>query len=291
MRKPSLSLGGGRRLCRYVRAGAGLVSCLVFAVLLAATGARPASAQNAATDDTETLACDGRVIKRALCKPARVCNVAANEPVIQSAAGSGKPAPRSNTITFTGIPATGATVTYDFRVPRLNTAVLTPAGLVQDAQLTAALTTSGQDTGPLSILQSKSLQKTVTAGYKERLDIADRSSTLRAVGYSVTCVPAVGPRPTDLELRESIAPGTYARTGQTLSFTFTATNTGFVPLSRFALSTLKAERVSCAPAPLGGTLLPGATTTCTGTRVTSAADTANPCITDETQDAIANELG
>ena len=157
-------------------------------VLFASAGALAQSA-GGAVDATETLACDGSTISRAMCKPARVCSDVSNIPLIQADAGSGLPAARSNTITFSGIPPSGATVTYAIRVPRLNTSALTPNNLVQDAQATTTLTTSGDSIGPLGIGQSSSVDKVASAGYVERLDIADRGSTLRVVSYSVRCVP------------------------------------------------------------------------------------------------------
>lgn len=173
------------RTCAQFIARALACSALAF---LTSAGAS-AQGTGGATDAAETLACDGTTIRRAICKPARVCAEAANIAPLQSGAGSTLPAARSNTITFSGIPAAGATVSYEVRVPALNTAALTPSTLVQDADATATLTTSGETIGPLAIGQSTSVTKTVAAGYSERLDIADRGSTLRVVAYAVTCRP------------------------------------------------------------------------------------------------------
>lgn len=266
-----------RAAARRVRLACALVVATVWVFL----GTLSAFAQGRADDDAETLVCDGRKVERALCKPARVCNVAANSGPIQSAAGSDLPAPRSNTITFSSIPPTGATVSYEFRVPRLDTSKLTPSGLVQDSVLTPTLTTSGQSAGSLGVGDRKTVQKIVADGYSERLDIADRGSTLRVVGYSVSCVPKLPPRDGDLKLREDVSPATFRGPGDTLTFTYVASNDGLVPLSRLTLDSSKVEKLACAPVAIEGTLQPGTSTTCTGTRRITAEDTNNPCLTDE----------
>jgi hypothetical protein len=143
-----------------------------------------------AEDEAEALACDGTVSMRALCKPARTCNDDSNKLALQAATGAAHPARRSNTITFTGIPATGATVSYEFAVPRVDPGAVSPAGLVQDETLTVVLPNGGETTGPLAIAQGKKLEKKAASGHTERVEIADRGSTLRVVGYSIRCVPA-----------------------------------------------------------------------------------------------------
>lgn len=142
-----------------------------------------------AEDEAETLACDGTIVKRALCKPAHACSDAKNAQAIQTATGSGHAPSRSNAITFTGIPASGAILHYEFTAPRLEASTLASPDLKQDDVVTVTLPNGGETSGALVLAQSKALEKSVAAGFTERLEIVERGSTLRTVGYSVRCTP------------------------------------------------------------------------------------------------------
>lgn len=161
---------------------------ICLAVMAASLGFGTA-AMGAAEDEAETLACDGGIVKRALCKPAHACHDAKNAQSIQSATGAGHAPARSSALTFTGIPASGAVLHYEFLVPALDGATLSSPDLKQDGVVTVILPNGGETSGPLAISQSKAIEKSVTAGFIERLEIVERGSTLRTVGYSVRCTP------------------------------------------------------------------------------------------------------
>ncbi|MEQ1716098.1 MAG: hypothetical protein ABL907_08965, partial [Hyphomicrobium sp.] len=161
-----------------------------FAFALVAGLAATDSAHAQAQDGNETFACNGTSITRAVCKPGGTCNNATNVPVIQAGAGAGLRAVRANTITFTGIPAAGATITYDAHVPTINTAALADPSIVQDTQATISLDTEAISLGPLTrggpVLQH---QVTGAPGYVETFGLVETGSSLRVATYKVTCTP------------------------------------------------------------------------------------------------------
>lgn len=75
---------------------------------------------------------------------------------------------------------------------------------------------------------------------------------------------------TGLALSATVAPATLSAIGQTISYTFTVTNTGNVPLAAVAVTDSRLGSVACGASSLG----PGAATNCTGISTSTAADVA-----------------
>ena len=76
-----------------------------------------------------------------------------------------------------------------------------------------------------------------------------------------------------IEIAKSAFPRTFDAPGQTITYTYLLTNIGAVTLTNVQLTDTKIPGpFACAPVAIGGTLLAGASTTCTATYVTTQAD-------------------
>ncbi|ROR55341.1 putative repeat protein (TIGR01451 family) [Luteococcus japonicus] len=86
---------------------------------------------------------------------------------------------------------------------------------------------------------------------------------------TVTATPAPA-----IKLTKSASPATVNAFGQQVTYTFAVQNTGNVTLRSLALTDKLTglSAITCTPTALGGSLAPGATTTCTATRSTTQAD-------------------
>jgi uncharacterized repeat protein (TIGR01451 family) len=98
-----------------------------------------------------------------------------------------------------------------------------------------------------------------------------------AISIEVTPPPGSGPPPpgtNQLSLSMTASPTTYAFAGETINFTYTATNNGTVELTGLALTPTHGVISGCDAT----TLAPGASTTCYGSYVTTSTDVANGSI-------------
>jgi hypothetical protein len=98
-------------------------------------------------------------------------------------------------------------------------------------------------------------------------------ATARGARCDAGAVQTSARRP--LRLKEAAIPGSFNRSGQVISYSYTVTNTGASIVTRLTLNDPAVPRVSCPMA----TLAPGASRTCTGIRTVSRADLAAGKIT------------
>lgn len=112
------------------------------------------------------------------------------------------------------------------------------------------------------------------------------SSSQACVDFTVDTGPTPPRNPglpsgAKLQLTSKAVPKTFAATGDTITYTYTVTNTGNDPVTTFTLVDDKATGIVCQPGntgPTAGPLLPGASVTCTGTYVATAADVGNSIV-------------
>jgi uncharacterized repeat protein (TIGR01451 family) len=175
--------------------------------------------------------------------------------------------------------ATGQTITYTYRVTNTGNVTLanvhftdtTIAGpfscapamgatLAPGAVMTCTAThvTTLTDVNAGSIANTATATGTPPAGLTPPVAKADEE-------VHGTASPAI-------EITKTASPQTYSAPGQTITYTYTVTNTGPQTLTNVQLTdTTIAGPFTCTPA-LGSTLLPGAVMTCTATHLTTQGD-------------------
>lgn len=170
--------------------------------------------------------------------------------------------------------AVGDAVPFDIAVTNTGTVTLSNVAV---SDPTAALS-AGCSAAALAPQESIACTATHTATQAD-LTAGSYTNTASATGKSPsgTAVPVAQASATvnatltgGITLSETVTPATYSDSGQTLTFTIAARNTGNVPLTGLELTSANATLGSCAPVAAGGTLQPGASTICTATRVTAA---------------------
>ncbi len=87
------------------------------------------------------------------------------------------------------------------------------------------------------------------------------------VSLSIT----VDPQPS-LALEKTASPTAYETTGETITYSFIATNTGNVPLTELVIVDAKVTDIVC-PELINGEIAPGESVTCTGTYIVALTDT------------------
>ncbi|MGL4395247.1 MAG: DUF7507 domain-containing protein, partial [Hyphomicrobium sp.] len=135
-----------------------------------------------------SIACNGQPVSLKLCKPGnRACLTAAIEPVVQAAAPAGVPATPNNQITYTGVPASGATIEYKISVPNIGTV----GAVTQNSPSTGVI-----DVGPTTFSvpiggsQTLTFNATPTGGtVTHAIEIDRQASGFAVAGYTASCTP------------------------------------------------------------------------------------------------------
>jgi uncharacterized repeat protein (TIGR01451 family) len=118
--------------------------------------------------------------------------------------------------------------------------------------------------------------------------VEDASHPATGIDYSFTVTPGPcgsGSKVPSVGMLKTASPGSYSAAGTTITYTFTVTNTGNVPLSGVTVSDplagLTGLNCNGTGGPTIGSLAPGAAVTCTATYVTTSADTANGSVVNQ----------
>jgi uncharacterized repeat protein (TIGR01451 family) len=170
----------------------------------------------------------------------------------------------------------GQTITYTYVIINTGNVTLNPVTLSDNV-----LGTISSCSPPLgSLAPGGAITCTATHMTTQAdIDAGGITNTATATGY-----PPTGPPETDTSLVDvpaettpsisvvkSASPGSFSAVGQTITYTYVITNTGNVTLSSVSLNDDKLGTItSCNP--VLGSLVPGASTTCTATHVTTLAD-------------------
>ena len=170
----------------------------------------------------------------------------------------------------TGYSQPGETIDYTYTVANTGNVTLHRIALTDDRL--------GTITCPLTQLAPGG-SMTCTASYVSTQADVDRghiANSAEVTGYPRTGLPVTDTgqasvhadhRP-GIQLDKSSSPGTYGAAGETLSYTYTVTNTGNKTLHRIALTDSRLGTITC-PA---STLAPAESMTCTASYVTTQAD-------------------
>lgn len=181
---------------------------------------------------------------------------------------------------FATFNAAGQVIPFDLVVSNTGTAPLTqikvgdPTAVLTACSVTSlgpnsSFTCTALHTATQADLSAGQYVNAATVTALDPLNVTQSASATAAV----TAVATGG-----LQLTETVSPSTYTDAGQTLTYTFAVTSGTNVPLSKVTLADPEVAHLTCRPLSLPGTLAVGASTVCTGTRVTTVADLGAPCI-------------
>ncbi len=174
--------------------------------------------------------------------------------------------------TSTAYSVLGATIPYSFTVTNTGNVTLTGVS-VSDAKLTGvtcvattlaaglSTTCSGTHTVSQADLDSGSVVNTASVTATPPSGVA-----LSPILSNTVTVPAT--QNPQISIAKSTTKASYSTVGETIPYSFAVTNTGNVTLNTILVSDPKTTGVSCP----GGTLAPGASTTCTGSHTVTQAD-------------------
>lgn len=175
---------------RRLLCAATLVSSLmfVFSVTAMAQGTGGGGGGGGGSSNPVDVACNGQPKALKLCRPGnQACLTTALAPLITAAAPSGVVATTNNQITFTGIPAGGASISYRISVPNIgqvgSLSQIASNGTIDSASNSFLLGPGDSKTidfpnvaGPGSTTQSIDIVRPANGGYS-------------VIGYTVTCTP------------------------------------------------------------------------------------------------------
>ncbi len=169
-----------------------LIAALVFLATLPATalaqGTGGGGGGGGGSSNPVDVACNGQPRGLKLCRPGnQACLTSALAPLITSASPSGVVATTNNQITFTGIPAGGASISYRISVPNIgqvgSLSQIASNGTIDSASNSFLLGPGDSTTidfpsvaGPGSATQSIDIARPANGGYS-------------VIGYTVTCTP------------------------------------------------------------------------------------------------------
>ena len=218
-----------------------------------------------------TAIANGTTVAGPLSSPAAIAHVMAQKQpaiaIVQSASPNSFTAP-GETITYT------LTVTNTGNVPLSNTQVTDP-------KLTGLSCTPPQgstlDPGATKTCTGTYVTTQADVDFGGVSNVASVAGTPPSAGPNATDVDALfipgPPRNPNLSLTKTASPTSYTGPGETITYTFVATNTGNVTLTSAAISDPKPglSALACTPGQ-PTTLAPGASLTCTATRTTTQGD-------------------
>src|SRR4029079_12028274 len=169
----------------------------------------------------------------------------------------------------------GQSLSYSYLVRNTGNVTLTTPVTVADDRA-ATVTCPALSAGGLA----HNATITCSATYLITQDDVDAGTVINTAAASsgtttspVDSATALASQDPQMHLDKSASPASYDHVGQTISYTYVLTNTANVTLSGpFAVSDDRVATVSCPAPPPPGTLVPGATLTCTGTDTVDQAD-------------------